>query len=152
MSTGSLLTWMVTFGLLGWAASFVYGTARGFAANPLAGPKMRQVTGLYVPLLQVLFLLSLLGIVLVSRLRGGAREAALSGGLAFVLMLLAVLLPLVTALVVAIQGFTLGERQRRQGDEEGASRLASRGFAILLIGAAGTLVTIFAAGVLANPA
>ena len=152
MSLTSFLVWLLTFGFLGWAASVVFRSSRAFAASPLAGQKMRQVTGLYVPLLEIALLLSLLGLAFVVRSRGRPLESALSGGAPFVLMLLAVLLALATPVVVAVQGFTLSERQRSRGDLDAADRLRSRGMALVLLGAASVLITIFAALLIANPA
>lgn len=152
MSLGVVLTWLLTFGALAWAAWFTVANARAFGAHPLAGERMSRVAGVYVPLLECGFVLSLVGVAVSSRLRADAPESALNGGLPFLLMLLAVVLPPVAATVVAVQGFTLSERHRSHGDEAAATRLASRGFSVLLVGAASILVTIFAAGLLTRPA
>ncbi|MEJ7652288.1 MAG: hypothetical protein WKH64_02495 [Chloroflexia bacterium] len=110
---------------------------------------MRRVAAFWAPLLEGVLVLSLVGLWLTTRF-GGAES--LSGGPPFVLMLVAVATPLAVALMVAVQGFTLSERQKGQGDEEAAARLATRSFFLVVVGAAGTVVTIFAAGLLANPA
>lgn len=146
MNIGAVLTWVITLGALTSAVRFILRNARVFAASPLAGPKMRQVTGLYVPLLAGVFGLSLAGIALAAR--GEGAESALDGGAPLLLMLLSVALPVVMAVTVAVQGFTLSERFKRGGDAEAAGRLASRGFFVLLVGGASVLVTIFAAGLL----
>lgn len=111
---------------------------------------MRRVAAFWAPLLEGVLVLSLVGLWLTTRFGGGAES--LAGGPPFVLMLVAVATPLAGALLVAVQGFTLSERQKGQGDEEAAARLATRSFFLVVVGAAGTVVTIFAAGLLANPA
>ena len=149
MSPSSLLTWLLTLGALAWALGHTLLRSRGFGAHALAGRGMRRVAALYVPLLEAVLVLSLLGVALLGRRGGGA---ALGGGGAQLLMGVAVLCSLTAAVTVAVQGFTLSERLKRRGDSEGASLLATRGFFALLVGGLGVLLTLFAALILSNPA
>ncbi len=147
MNTSTLLTWLVTFGLLAWVLAFIFRRSRRFAAHPLAGPRMRQITGLYLPLLEIVLLLCLLGVAYFSRAgSGGLRNLP-----AQVFFGLAALCALVLGVLVAVQGFTLSERSRSRGELDAARSLRTSGFFVLVVGAAGVLVTMFAALILANP-
>lgn len=150
MRLSTALTWLATFGLLGATFAFVYSRSRSFAANPLAGPRMRRLTRLYVPLLQIAILLFLGGIALIARSRVGT-EPALATGPAQVLLGLVVACAVGIALTVGIQGFTLSERLKRRGEAKEAARFAARGFGALLAGLGGLLVAMFAALLLSNP-
>lgn len=152
MSPSSLLTWLLTFGALGAILAFIFRRSRAFAAHPLAGPRMRQITGLYLPLLEIALLLCLLGVAFFARTGSGASDAGLASGPAQAFLGLAVSFSMSTALLTAVQGFVLSERLKSRGEFEPASQVATRGFFVLLVGAAGVLVTMFAALILANPA
>ncbi len=147
MSPASVLTWLLTFGALAAILGFVFRRSRSFASHPLAGPRMRQVTGLYLPLLETALLLCLLGIFLSARPADRALSAAPQ-----VLLGLAVGFSITIALLPAAQGFVLSERLKARGEMEAAGRLATRGFFLLLVGSAGVLVTMFAGLIVANPA
>lgn len=150
MPLASALTWLATFGLLGATLAFVVRRSRSFAASPLAGPRMRQLTRLCLPLLGTALLVSLAGIALIARVRSGT-ESALATGPAQLLLGLVVTCALGIALMTGIQGFTLSERLKRRGEVEDAARFAARGFGALLAGLAGLLVAMFAALLLSNP-
>lgn len=147
MSPSSVLTWLLTFGALAAILGFIFRRSRSFAAHPLAGPRLRQITGLYLPLLQTALLLCLLGIFLFARPGDGALSAAPQA-----LLGLAVGFSITIALLPAGQGFVLSERLKQRGEVDAAARLATRAFFVLLVGSAGVLVTMFAGLILANPA
>ncbi len=151
MSGGLLLT-LITFGLLAWSGIYISRNSRAFSANSLAGSGMRRLTLLYLPLMQVAFALCLLSLGVLARRAGGVSEKVFQSNAVIALMMLAILLVLATALAVAVQGFTLSERQKRRGDAEAAGRLASRGFFIVLVGAVSALITIFATLLLTSSA
>ena len=150
MTTGAFLTYLLTFGFLLWAALYTVRNSRTFAADALAGERMRRVTGVYVPLALLLCGLSLAGVWVSARLSGRTVETVLTAGAPLAMMVLAVMLAPVAAVAVAIQGFTLSERRKRRGDGDAATRLATRGFFVLLTGAAALLVAIFASLLLAS--
>lgn len=150
MSFGAVLVGLLTFGFLVWVARYTLTASYGFASSPLAGPRMRRVSSLYLPALEGAFLLSLLAFAVVARVSGGGGQDRLSSWWAALLLILITLLALVPPVIAAVQGFTLSERQRRRGDEEDAGRLTTRGFFLLLAGSMNVLVAIFAAFALSN--
>jgi lysylphosphatidylglycerol synthetase-like protein (DUF2156 family) len=113
---------------------------------------MRRVADLYVPLLLGGFALTLAGLAVAARSRGGGPEAAISGGAPLALMTLLVVLAPLAGVVVAAQGFTLSERLKRRGDVEAATRLRTRGFFALLTGGLTLFIGIFAGLLLATSA
>lgn len=144
MSPVGALVWLVTAIVLGWALVGVHRRSRGFAASALVGVGFRRVTRVWAPALEAALLLSLLGVAVVGRLPGGDAAAEVFIGLA-------ALAALALGVVVALQGFALGERLKRRGDDEGGRVIAARGFAALLLGCVGVLVTLFAAFGLSTP-
>lgn len=150
MSFGAILVGLFAVGFLVWVARYTLEASHRFASSPLAGPRMRRVSGLYVPLLEASFLLSLLAVAVLSRTSETGGQGLLSSWWAALLFTLVTLLALVPPVIVAVQGFTLSERQRSRGDEESAGRLTTRGFFLLLAGSMNVLVAIFVAFALSN--
>lgn len=151
MSGSSQATWLATFGLLGLVLLFIFTRARGFAAAPLASPRMRRVASRYLPALVAGLVGCLVGIAVLAQ-SGQVSERAVSSGPVLALIVLAVLLSLVIAVLVPVLGFTLGERLKRRGELEAASCVTARAFLALLAGGVGVLITMFAAFALTNPA